>query len=230
MKLQDISPKTTTILIAGAILIVVVALIVGLILRGVPEEALPAVAATIPQNGQEGVLGIIPLEISFQEDLNAADQANIDINVSPAVDKTISWTTANNLRVTLNQDLEQALVYTVSILHKNKEIHSFSFTAVDKTQEQVEEEARQQAADDFLVAEAEKEFYETYPWYTSIPIETDDYVIVYNFEKESFRVRLTLGENPLGAQIEAAKTRALDSLEAIGVDLNVYDYYVLIGY
>lgn len=228
MKLQDISPKTTTILIAGAILIVVVALIAGLILRSVPEEALPAVAATIPQNGQEGVLGIIPLEISFQEDLNAADQANIDVNVSPDVDKTISWTTANNLRVTLNQDLEQASVYIVSILYKNREIHSFSFTSVDKTQEQVEEEARQQAADDFLVAEAEKEFYETYPWYTSIPIETDDYVIVYNFEKESFRVRLTLGENPLGAQIEAAKTRALVSLEAIGVNLNVYDYYVLI--
>jgi hypothetical protein len=145
------------------------------------------------------------------------------------MDKTISWTAAGTLQVTLNQDLEKATTYTVSVLYANDQIHSFSFTTSDITQEQLAEDISEQVEGDKLFAEAERVWYQENPWYTEIPMVNEDYTIVYDFAEKSFRIRLTLGDNPLGAQIEAAKTKALDSLEAIGVDLNVYDYYVLIN-
>lgn len=228
MNLRDISPRTVTILIAGAVFIVVVSLVVGLLLRRAPDEELPTVSSTTPQNGQEDVLGVIPLEIIFQEDLSNADQANIDVNLNPSVEKTLAWSAADTLQVTLTQDLEKAATYAVSILYANQEIHSFSFTTIDKTQEQIDEELEEQAEGDELFAEAQKEWYTENPWYAQLPIVTDDYTIVYEPDTKKFRIRLTLGDNPLGAEIESAKARGLNSLEATGVDLNQYSYYYLL--
>ncbi|NIT03682.1 hypothetical protein GTO10_01995 [Candidatus Saccharibacteria bacterium] len=227
MKLEDISPRTITITAIILIVGLIAMLIVGILLIREPE-LMPAVASTIPQDNEEGVLGILPLEITFQEELDGAVQSDVAVVINPETDSSATWSSANTLQVTIDQGLESATTYTVAVLYKQKEIYSFSFKTTDKAKEQIEEEARQQAADDFLVAEAEKDFYKTYPWYASIPIETNEYVIVYNFEKEAFRIRLTLGENALGAEVEAAKNRALGDLEAIGVDLNEYSYYFLI--
>lgn len=123
---------------------------------------------------------------------------------------------------------ESATTYEVAILYKKKVTHSFSFKTSDKTSAQIREEGRQQAEDDFLFAQAEREFYETYPWYRNLPIKTAEYVIVYNFERSAFRIRLTLGERALGAEMEAAKNRALKDLENIGANLSKYNYYFLI--
>lgn len=229
MKLSDINPKIITAAVVGFIAIVFIALVVSLFVRPAEEEdAAPAVASSSPQNQSEGVILTLPITVSFAEDLDTGQQANVSFTIQPGLDVLQEWTNAAVLQLALTQLPESSTTYTVTVLYKKKAIYSFTFTTTAETPEELTEAGRVQAEEDFLFAQEEKEFYKTYPWYGSIPIRTDDYVIVYNFEKEAFRISLTLGENPLGAQIEAAKTRALDSLEAIGVDLNVYDYYVLI--
>lgn len=83
------------------------------------------------------------------------------------------------------------------------------------------EKAAQQTQDDLNTAKAIKTIHEQYPWYSKIPLETTDYRIIYDFEKDSFRIRL------LTKSTTAIKDAALADLEAIGVDLNEFNYYFI---
>jgi hypothetical protein len=185
------------------------------------------VASSNPQNQSEDVILTPPITVSFAEDLNTDQQANISFTIQPDLDVLQKWFSAAVLQLTPTQSPESSTTYTVTILYKKKTIYSFTFATTAETPEELAEAGRIQAEEDFLFAEEEKEFYETYPWYVSIPIRTEDYVIVYNFEKEAFRIRLTLGDNPSGAEINAAKREALDDLEDIGANPNTQGYYFI---
>lgn len=65
------------------------------------------------------------------------------------------------------------------------------------------------------------ELHNKYPWYSKLPIETKDYRIVYDFEKNSFRIRI------LTESSESLKNDALNKLRSIGVDTNTIPYYFI---
>lgn len=65
------------------------------------------------------------------------------------------------------------------------------------------------------------DIHQQYPWYSSLPLETEDYRIIYDFDKNSFRIRL------LTTSSDAIKQASLNSLKEIGVDINKYSYYFL---
>lgn len=84
-----------------------------------------------------------------------------------------------------------------------------------------QEKAAQQTQDDLTTAKVIEEFHSDYPWYNKIPVETADYRIVFDFSKNSFRIRLLTQDTP------AIRGTALGDLKAIGADLNFYQYYFL---
>ncbi|MFH2062268.1 MAG: hypothetical protein ABIJ43_04755 [Candidatus Beckwithbacteria bacterium] len=63
--------------------------------------------------------------------------------------------------------------------------------------------------------------HQKYPWYSKLPIETKDYIIIYDFDKNSFRIRL------LTQISKEIKQSAIDQLNKIEVDLNKFSYYFL---
>lgn len=79
----------------------------------------------------------------------------------------------------------------------------------------------QQTQDDLNFGQTIDELHQQYPWYSQIPIVTDDYTIAFNFDKNSFRIIL------LKPATEAIKQSALNALQAIGVDLDKFNYYFI---
>jgi|WetSurMetagenome_2_1015567.scaffolds.fasta_scaffold72888_2 hypothetical protein len=65
------------------------------------------------------------------------------------------------------------------------------------------------------------QLHQQYPWYSEIPIETKDYRIVYDFTKESFRIRLLITSS------ETIKQAAIKDLQNIGVDTTKFSYYFI---
>jgi hypothetical protein len=61
-----------------------------------------------------------------------------------------------------------------------------------------------------------------YPWYKEIPIETDKYFIVYDFEERAFRIRVKEGIDINDPEVLKA---ALASIRNIGADPT--SYYML---
>lgn len=82
-------------------------------------------------------------------------------------------------------------------------------------------ESAQQLQNDLKFGQALEALNRKYPWYSQLPIETKDFRIVYDFDKNSFRIRL------LTQSSESIKQAAVDKLKEVGVDLNKFSYYFL---
>lgn len=225
LKLSDIPPKIITITIGGIAIGLVVVLIIGLWPK---PEVPPSVATTNPGDGTEDVLlGILPITITFQQDLSTDQQEVISFSAQPSIDSTTKWAAANEIQLTPTQLLEGSTTYAISVLYKNESIHTFSFQTVDISSEQLLEDIRQQAEGDVIFAEDQKEWYQNNPWYAELPIVTNGYTIVYDVEEKSFMIRLTLKEDATSTEVSAVKREALDDLEDIGANPNTQGYYFI---
>jgi len=83
------------------------------------------------------------------------------------------------------------------------------------------QESTQLIQDALKYGQALEKLNQTYPWYSKLPIETNEYRIIYDFDKKSFRIRLLQPTSP------EIKQKALDALKNIGVDLTIFTYYFL---
>jgi len=92
---------------------------------------------------------------------------------------------------------------------------------LNKLNPQESAQRNQDELDDLKYGQALKNLHQKYPWYSQLPIETKDYRIVYDFDKNSFRIHL------LSQASEIIKQAAVDKLKEIGVDLNKFSYYFL---
>ncbi|OGD52602.1 hypothetical protein A3J78_01215 [Candidatus Beckwithbacteria bacterium RBG_13_35_6] len=66
------------------------------------------------------------------------------------------------------------------------------------------------------------------PWLYQLPITTDSYVIVYNWEKKAIRARLIIKPDTgmsYDDQVESLKKEVKEKLTTIGVDLNKTPVY-----
>ncbi|MCX6817051.1 MAG: hypothetical protein NTZ93_04240 [Candidatus Beckwithbacteria bacterium] len=119
------------------------------------------------------------------------------------------------------------IIFMISVLSrpKTKPTTSPSFSPSPKNQFNFNgfnpQDSTQQTPDDLKYSQALTELHQQYPWYSQLPIETSEYRIIYDFDKQSFRIRL------LTQPSETIKQVAIDKLKAIGVDLNKFSYYFL---
>jgi len=220
-------PKRLIALAVGGLALLVVGGLALVILQPRPEE-LPQVSSSVPQDGEEHVLGSLPITVTFAEELSGEQQDEIRISLDPDALFILRWLDSRRVRLTPTEGLEFSTRYTVSVVYKGEGLSSFSFHTLETTAEQLEQDIQEQAEGDELFAEAQVEWYENNPWYSQLPITSDDFTIVYEPDTTKFRIRLTLGSSPTGAEIGAAKNRALERLELIGISLDQYEYYVIV--
>ncbi|PIU71868.1 hypothetical protein COS80_00965 [Candidatus Woesebacteria bacterium CG06_land_8_20_14_3_00_39_27] len=87
------------------------------------------------------------------------------------------------------------------------------------------QDSAQQIQDALKYGQSLKELNQKYPWYSKLPIETKDYRIIYDFDKEMFRIRIksaVVATEGVKSDIQSA----LSDLKKIGVSEPI-KYYVL---
>jgi len=163
----------------------IVLIVVGVSLK--PKNI--TVVNTQPQNGATDVSDNTDIVIIFNRELSDSEVSKLSVEVDPSADTQTAWD-QNTLTLHLSNPLNINTVYTVEIKYKNKDLEKFSFkTSLLSTKQKLEEGPLQSEAD-FEFGEAYKKFITDYPWYQSLPIESSQYRIVYDFDKEKFRIRL----------------------------------------
>jgi len=65
-----------------------------------------------------------------------------------------------------------------------------------------------------------------YPWYPSLPLETSDYRVIFDFEKNQFRIRI-LNPNLAGTTKQDIVEAALMNMEKIGIDNTKFKHYIV---
>jgi len=98
------------------------------------------------------------------------------------------------------------------------------------TEEELTEESdkkQEQSALDMEYTQQVKEFYEAYPMFEFLPIETEDYRVVYSVEKDKYRIRIKKNSNEITEQEkQILVNKALKDIKQAGEEGEI-KYYVL---
>lgn len=90
----------------------------------------------------------------------------------------------------------------------------------------IQQQLQQQTQDDLLYGQTILELQKQQPWLKQLPITTNNFRIVYDFEKQSFRIRI-LTVPASDEELQTIKQQALAALEKIGVDTATQPYYFI---
>jgi hypothetical protein len=78
------------------------------------------------------------------------------------------------------------------------------------------------------VGEQQKEIEEKYPWYYDLPIEEEDFVVVWDWEKEKFRIDLKIDEGSAQSLVDRITREAVSEIEKLTeTRVQSNDYYVI---
>ena len=205
--------------------VIVFSAILLFLLLSRPEKALPiSVLTTTPKNNAIFVYERSEVLIELNREITIEEGNNIKIKIEPEVKTGIVYL-SNKIRISPETNFGYGVRYKIKVYSLEKEIYSFEFTTNPFTPEQLEKEGKLQAEGDLAYNEATKNFIEKNPWYTNLPIETNDYRIVYDYDKEMFRIRF-LQEQTDEEKIKTIIEDALDKLERAGAKKPIKYYTV----
>jgi len=210
-------------------LIIAITILVALAILLLPkrQKELPLnVISTNPKNNAVFVDTKAEIILTLSRAVSVEEGNNLKTQITPEGKTGIVYQ-EDKIRISPEEPFNFNTKYEISVIYKDKNIYTLGFTTTPFTQKQIQEEGAKQTAGDLAFTEAYKQFLTKYPWYTRLPIENFEYRIVYDFEKESFRIRIKVpGQTP--EQESQIVQKALANLKKIGVKDPV-SYYVLKG-
>jgi hypothetical protein len=194
------------------VVVLVVAAVVYFVFSAPPRVG---VVSSLPQDKSEAVSQTTDIFVNFDKEVPASVQKLIRISISPEESIEFIWT-GNKVKIVPKEKLDPGTTYLLVVKLRETELFRFSFTTALFTEEQLAREGALQSQDDFEYGEAFKAFAQQYPWYLALPIERNEYRIVYDFEESSFRIRLKLV--PTDAETEKKIVdRALEEIRKLGI-------------
>lgn len=216
--------KKKTVLILTILLLAIFLLVKFFFAPNRQKEIPLGVISTLPTNNAVFVNQKAEIIITLNRSITLEEGVDLKVQISPA-EKVQTVYQENKIRISPETSFRLNTDYKIEILFKEKLISTLNFWTNPFTQEQIEEEGAKQTAGDLAFSEAYKEFLQKNPWYIRIPIENTSYRIIYDFEKQSFRIRLKIP--PINKEQEKILIeRALSDLKKIGVREPI-NYYVL---
>lgn len=93
---------------------------------------------------------------------------------------------------------------------------------------QPDEQIQKENIDNPINSENVVQMRQNYPWLNLLPLETKNYVIMYDWPKKSLRIRIIVNATSSAAyeeQVAQIKKEVNQKLKEIGVDLNTFKLY-----
>jgi len=197
--------------------------IIGIIIYSILNKAVvPIVVGTNPDNGSVNILETSQIDITFDSKITNQTKSGITITISPEVGFDSTWL-SNTYKIIPKNNLQNNTKYTAKVLYKNKSVYTFSFETIIFSQTQIQKDGVIQSQNDYVFGQATKKVVNQYPWYTSLPIKTQDYVVYYDFQKQKFAITF-LAKNTADKQASLTQS-AITNIKSIGVKDPV-QYYV----
>jgi hypothetical protein len=212
----------TKITVIGAIIFG----ILGIFLQSITPKTLPIVSKISP----EFTIGINEdsnFTISLSEIVGINDQKNIKFNISPSVKYNSYWLENNfQYQIDLIEPMKNNTEYTISASYNDKQFFSHTFITTEFTEIERIEQMRIQGLEDQRFSNAQIQQEKDFPWISDIPIVNDNFVIVYNYELEKFRIRLKDSKD-INEQLKINLiNEALKIMKSKGIDPDKWGYYV----
>ncbi|MBN1162797.1 hypothetical protein JXA34_03605 [Patescibacteria group bacterium] len=186
------------------------------------------VERTNPRNLETNIFDLDKIEIFLANKIDESTKENLKFRINPKMNFEDSWPGQYKVELILGDKLEKNTTYTVTLVYKDTPIHEFKFTTSEFGKEEYSSLVEEQLKNDIEFAEAEAETFQKWPFLTKLPIDTESYVIIYDYQKEMFRIRLKISEDSSEFDKLFALDLALAHLEGLYINPNDWGgYYVL---
>jgi len=200
----------------------------GLLLQFIFPERIPSVTGISPVY-TVGVPENSDITISFSAILDESTKKNLKFISEPEISANAFWLENNyQYHFQNTQPLKNNTNYTITVFYRNTKIFTHSFITNEFSDAQQQEHIREQAQEDINFDEAIKKLQTEYPWYDDIPLETDQFTIIYNYDRKQFRIRLKISEDTNQEIIDNLTKKALTALIEKNIKVDEWGgYYVV---
>ena len=197
--------------------------IIGVIVYSLLNRTVkPVVTATNPTDGAINILETSPIDITFDSTITSQIKSGITINIEPQINFDSTWL-LNTYKLIPKTNLLNNQNYTVDVFYNKSKIYTFGFKTEVFNQNDVQKFGPRQSQDDLISGQDLTKIVNLYPWYTSLPIKTQNYVVYYDFQKQKFAITFL---SKISADEQTTLTKdALTNIKAIGVK-DPIQYYV----
>ena len=192
--------------------------------KNIPDISL-SIVSTIPNNHAFFVDTKSEINFILNKQISIEEGNNIKTIIEPSSKTNVVYQN-NKIIITPTEPLKINTDYKINVIYKDKNIYTLEFKTIPLSEEEIKIEGSKQTEGDLSFTKAYNEFLNDYPWYQSLPIEKEEYRIIYDFNKKSFRIRLKIEIND-EIRKEAVIQEALKDLTKIGVINPEKNYYVL---
>lgn len=89
----------------------------------------------------------------------------------------------------------------------------------------LEDQLRLQTQADVNYAELQDKVLKEFPWYNNLPLQKDDYFVLFDLSKKAFRAKIYPQKSssvPIDDQVKSYQQEIVEKLKALGVDTSVY--------
>lgn len=217
---RNMSKKKILIIILGA------TVIIGLVMVFlVTRVNIPKITSFTPQDGSKDVALDTTINLVFERNLTNDEKNKVSVKINPQVDIDASWA-GKQYNIAGKKGFNKQTTYTVNAYCDNNKLLTFSFTTIAYTPQQIQQEGSQQSQLDRQFSEDYTKTVNANPWIASLPIERPTYRIVYDFQTNSFRIRILVPVTD-NIQKQSIIDAALKDIKNIGFTQTPIPYYVL---
>lgn len=200
---------------------------IGMFLQAIFPDIPPAVHSIYPET-EFGISEIANFEVTFARVLDESTKRKLSLRITPEVESKNFWS-ENNYQYYINttEKLQLDTEYVVNVYYKNKKIYSKTYLTSKYSFEEQAEHAREQTQADIEFNKAISNLQKDFPWYNDIPIDNDQFTIVYDYDQTKFRIRLKIPENTDPEIIDNLTNKALAKMEELDINPSEWGYYIL---
>lgn len=186
----------------------------------VPKADLKIVTE-MPKKQTNDASPLSAISITFSRKLDSQEQKQTKIFSVPSSSGPQTWSPdGKTLLFKPDAPLIADQVYTITVVYPSKQ-YSWSFQTLSSEKLSIEDQMELQTQADKEFAEEEKKIFETFPWYSQLPILTDRYFLYFDIETKTFIGKLYLRGNQ--GLAETYKQEALKTLQSLKIDIAPYE-------
>lgn len=184
--------KPSLILIIATLSIITIALALLKWFQLSPHHPSPPTPTPItatefyPPYGSTNYLQDAPPTFTFSSQPTHPESCQVTLN--PKTTFSLHWISNTTLQLILSNPLKPNTTYTLTVNCPSILPIQNIFTTNPNPFTQLQQQASDQIADDYLFAQAWNQTIEKYPFYQDLPIETNEFEIFYDFDQQSFRI------------------------------------------
>lgn len=168
------------------------------------------------------------ITVVFTNPLSPVESSSVTIKSSPLISGEQQFSSDyKTLTISVSKALDVNKNYLLSIEVNGVEIYSWTFTTSSLENVSSQDQARAQTEADLNFSKNAEEISNSYPWRENLPLQTDDYFLYFDIEKEVFVGKIYLNNEPQASvenRINSLKEQILLRLKALGVDTSRYQF------